>query len=297
MFCSAQDAESYYKEGKRKFDSKQYKESVSYFNNAIKVAPDSIKYLFAAGEACMKTGDLQSAYKNFTKIISIDGNYVNAYLKRSLVLSWSDMYYESIKDGNMVIMLTDIDTVRSQALIYNSSSRCSLRDFEGAMQDLKKAIKYDSLNEDIYNQMAIALLGLGDTLGALNSVKKGYYIDTNSLISVTNMGFFLSMYKNYAESIYYFNRTIKFYPEGFYAYNNRGYALMMIGKYDEALADINKSIKINGTNSFAFRNRALVYLKMNKTKKACDDLYKAKELKFTEIYGNEVEKLIKSNCN
>ena len=51
-----------------------------------------------------------------------------------------------------------------------------------------------------------------------------------------------------------------------------------------------------GTNSYAYRNRGLLYIKQHKPEEACADLHKALSLGFTENYGDEVEELVKKNC-
>ena len=51
-----------------------------------------------------------------------------------------------------------------------------------------------------------------------------------------------------------------------------------------------------GTNSYAYRNRGLLYIKQHKPEEACADSHKALSLGFTENYGDEVEELVKKNC-
>ena len=80
------------------------------------------------------------------------------------------------------------------------------------------------------------------------------------------------------------------------SYNNRGYAKYKLKDYKSALKDITRSIDLYPANSYAFRNRALVYLSLDKKEKACENLQKAIDLGYSGMYGNDVEELLKKNC-
>jgi Tfp pilus assembly protein PilF len=63
-----------------------------------------------------------------------------------------------------------------------------------------------------------------------------------------------------------------------------------------AYKDVKKSIDLDNTNSYAYKNLAIIYLKDGKKKDACENLKKALELGYADRYDDEVDILLKENC-
>jgi tetratricopeptide (TPR) repeat protein len=83
-------------------------------------------------------------------------------------------------------------------------------------------------------------------------------------------------------------------PDHAYSYNNLGYIFYTEKNYTEALRLINQSLTLDASNAYAYKNRALVHLDKKDIEKAKEDLYMAKELGFTDLYGDEVDELLRS---
>lgn len=127
------------------------------------------------------------------------------------------------------------------------------------------------------------------------------------LLSYNNFGFVYTSNDMYNSAIEVFNKGIKVYNKNkkkykydtataSFLYNNRGEAKANLGDEKGALKDYNQAIKMWGRDSYVFRNRAKLYIKQGKINEACTDLYKASALSFTEMYGPEVDELLKKNC-
>lgn len=294
--CIAQTAEDFYKEGMRRITEKNYAEAEKYFTKAIGANKDSAKYYLQRGKVDYALGKFQEAYNDYTYTLALDKNNVAAYLLRADLLLNANKPYESIKDANMAIMLTTVDSIKKAGFINNGVARSSVRDFDGAYKDLMKALTYDSLDPAIYNDLGNIFDEQGDTGKAIMYNLKSYKLDTSFMPALSNIGFIRSKAGNYKDAIPYFDLVLKRHPDMAFVYNNRGYAKLKMGDLDGAMDDINKSIKLLPSNSYAFRNRALIYIEQKKNKKACADLNKAQELGFEQMYGDEVKKLLKQYC-
>lgn len=297
FFATAQSSEDLYKEGMRRYGNKDYVQAKNYFSKAITANKDSAKYYLQRGRANYELKKFQEAFDDYALTLKVDPNNVFAYLYRADLLLNSNQPYESIKEANMAIMLTNVDSIKVTGYINNGVARCNVRDFDGAYKDLMKALSYDSLNPAVYNNLAMIFDEQGDSAKAIAYNVKAYQLDTNFLPALSNIGFIRAKYGNYKGAIAYFDKALKRQPDMAYVYNNRGYAKMMIQDYDGAREDIDHSIKLLPDNSYAYRNRALLNIALKKNKKVCADLLKAKELGFDAMYGDEVEKLLKQYCH
>ena len=291
----AQSSEDIFKEGERRYKEKNYAEAEKFLNKAITANKDSAKYYVLRGKTEFVLRKYKEAFRDYCTAIELDKGNVEAYMLRADFLLNVNKPYESIKDANMAIMLTNVDTVKRDGYLNNGMARLQVRDFEGAFKDLMKAYSFDSLDPSIFNEMGHVFMEQGDSTKAIYYANLSYKLDTSSVIPLANIAFIRSSAGNYKDAMPYFDMVIKKKPEAYY-FNNRGYAKMKLGDLKGALDDVDRSLKMDPTNSYAYRNRALVYIGMKKMKKVCADLNKAKELGFKQQYGNEVDELLEKYC-
>src|SRR5688500_15135410 len=147
----SQTPEEYYKQGNEKYKEKKFQEAIKLYGKAIDKMKDSCKYYVARGDAYAELGKFQQALDDFGTAIYVKSTYYPAYQSRSYVLQKVGMFEESIKDNNMVIMLAPNDTIKKNGYLNNGVNRALMRDFEGAYTDYMKALKFDSLDPNIYN--------------------------------------------------------------------------------------------------------------------------------------------------
>jgi tetratricopeptide (TPR) repeat protein len=295
MAAWGQSAEDFYREGMRRAAQKELKEAEKLFSKAIALSPDSARYFISRGQVYVELEMRKEAFLDFTSAIRLNRNDPFPYYLRATLETGSDPY-ESIKDGNMVIMLSTADSLKKAAYINNGAARGIVRDFEGAYQDLLKALSYDSLDPAAYINLANVMRNLGDTAKAIGYCFKAHQLDTTLFMPIANIGFIRATAGDYKGALPYFDWALRKKPDASLVYNNRGYAKMKLGDLKGALADIEHSLKLFPQNSYAYRNRALVYIEEKKYKKACEDLHTASALGFKLNYGDEVDKLIKEYC-
>lgn len=169
-------------------------------------------------------------------------------------------------------------------------------DYQQSIQLFVEFIK-DSVDcLSCYAKLSIVYWRLKQYDHAIDCTQKAMRVDTANSVLYNNMGLYLSEQGKYQEAIEYISKGITLDPKEAYAYSNRGNCYRLLKQYPEAIRDINKSISLDSKNSYAYRNRALVYLDQHLKKEACIELMHAKEMGFQKFYGSEVEELIATNC-
>ena len=74
--CSGKSASDYYKDGKKYFDSGNYKEAANNYEKAIKIKSDKAEYYIDYAMSLIKLGKYEEANKNFNKAILKKDNLI-----------------------------------------------------------------------------------------------------------------------------------------------------------------------------------------------------------------------------
>jgi tetratricopeptide (TPR) repeat protein len=296
FLSNAQTMEDLLKKGMDLTEKKKYKEAIEVYNQAWKKDSTNYRLLVLRGNAFYESQDAERAFYDYTKAIAVAPDSAEAYHHRAIILSSLLMTDESILDNSMAIQLATNDTMRMVSYMNRGVSKGQKRDFQGAYEDYSHALQYDTTNIGAMNNIATVLDELGRKEEAVEYLKKIIRIDPKFLGGYVNLGFQYSRNGRYKESIDYFNKALELEKDEPITLNNRGFSKYNLKDYAGALADINKSISIYPGNSYAYKNRALVYFAQKQNEKACADLQKAIAQGFTQMYGDEVNELIKEHC-
>ena len=70
---------------------------------------------------------------------------------------------------------------------------------------------------------------------------------------------------------------------------------LQLGDHEGALSDIQKGLELFPDNSYGYRNLGKVYLAMGKNEEACAAWQQAIDNYFTQMWGPEVEGLLKEH--
>jgi tetratricopeptide (TPR) repeat protein len=181
----------------------------------------------------------------------------------------------------------------------NGNAKYQLKDYNGAVKDLDRAIELNPKFTEAYHTRAMCYGELEKFDKALADFDNVIELNPGFKNAYLNRAYYVKVYKgDYAGAIEDYNKFIELNTEGnnAFALNNRGFAKFKMHDIEGALSDIESSIKIDSTNSMAFRNRALIYISFDSLKLACKDLTRADELGFTKTYSKEVEELIYRYC-
>jgi len=285
---------------KQLHDEQNYKQAVKLYSKIIDDKEANYLDYFYRGSANYELKNYQAAYNDLSASIGLVGDFSESYLLRGSLLVNPELVQDAINDFNMAIKYAKNDTVKTLAYISRAGSKLFTQNYESAMNDCFEALKIDSTSvrsRGAYVNLSTCYGYLKESEKSIQILKKMYLLDSNNVSTVSNLGYELTSMEKYQESLYYFDRALKLRPNDGFVLSNKSYAYLKLGKINEALRLIEKSIKNNPTNSYAYRNMGLIYMEMKDKNKACEAFQTALKKGFTDIYGNEVLKLVKSNCN
>lgn len=136
----------------------------------------------------------------------------------------------------------------------------------------------------------------GDDIGSLRLLLKVIKIDPNNTEALLRAGLHYQRLNQFMRSRWFFSRLIEEDPNNAMAYCHASYSALKVEDFNSAIRHVEQSLELSPDNPCALKNRALIYLAQGRKELACDDLKKSIELGFTEMYGNEAERLLERHC-
>jgi len=241
---------------------KNYDSCLAVCEKGLSYQSGNEELLFTKAKANFNKKDYDATRKTLVKTIGLNPNNTEALRLLASVFQKKKQWDTSLVYFNRVLEINPLDYV---SLFDRGVSKSHLKDFNGAQQDIEKAMQIDTASK---------------------------YIGYN------NLGFFLDLEKKeYQKALESFNKSIALSPDFAYAYCNRAFAKLQLGDIKGAYADIRKSISLDPENTYAYKNLGLILLRDKKTKDACKSFVKAINKGYTEDYDNEVELLQRENCH
>jgi tetratricopeptide (TPR) repeat protein len=277
-------------------DEHNYGKAINIYNSILITEPKNAYVYELRGLAYQKIKDYESAYQDYCKSIMSDTSYSFSYLRRGDLLVLGDHFREAVKDYDMALHFADSILLKETILVNRAHAKKRLRDPEGAVEDLKKALELNPVSIGALVNLGTLLPHVGQTQEAISCLEKVIKLDSTFEGGYGNLAFLYSEIGEYKKALQISNALLSFKPNEAFALNNRGYIKYKLNDFTGALEDINNSISIIPGNSYAFRNRGLVYIAMKKDNEACIDFKKSLNLGFSEQYGEEVEELVKKYC-
>lgn len=121
---------------------------LTYFIFGVFCYSQNIEEMMDLGHHQMKTGDFPNAIDNFTKVIAIDKEQLDAYFLRGYSYNLVGEYDKALTDIRVII------TKLPSAFIYgvNAMVRKNMGDYQGALEDYNFALEMDNFNAEIYRK-------------------------------------------------------------------------------------------------------------------------------------------------
>ena len=239
-----------------------------YIENDLKRLGINEEYYFYLA---LITKDLKEKQDLYTKALSLNPNFLDAYINRGLVKNELGDFGGSIQDYDKAIQLDS-----KCALAYNNRgyTKYKQKNYNGALEDYNKAIL---LNPKF--QMALdnkAQLFTEVCLEDDKDFSEKFYLSLG--IANVNCGEFPDAVKN-------FDEVLKFNKNSALAYFYKGIAYHSLGKVNEAYDNYTKALEIDKKMVDAYFNRGQLLYKTN-PKQALDDFVSAVALdsKFVDAY-------------
>lgn len=286
-------ADEYYKLGNDNLYSRNYKESIIYFDEAIKLRPKKSSYYIQRAQAKELANKKIGALTDYEIAIKIDPVNPNAYFKRGLFYYSQKNYETAIIDFNRLLeedfpketkaiifkgnitseneefafnRITTIDNMRGDIYNARANALTGMKKFDLAMQDYDSAISINSGSANYLVNRGLLNLQMKDTANAKIDFRKSLKIDEKHHAALYN----LSLIADAKEKTHL--NTIIFSQEQFnQAYSRRGFEKFMKNDFAGALNDYDSALILNPKCAKDLMNRGLVKMKLEKYLEANKD--------------------------
>lgn len=279
------------------YDEEKYEASLAILDRLLAADSSVADYYVHRGLVHQELGKPEKAFMDFTGAIQLDPFNPMHYMRRAVILYTVQMPDEAISDNTKALsLLGSKDTLRYSVLNNRGNAKAMKRDFQGAFEDYWTVYQHDSSNKAVMTNLGAVMDELGRGEEAIPILERAIRLYPDWSGGYGNLAFRYIDRGDYKKALELCNKVLELDPADPLGYNNRGHVKYKMGELEGALKDINKSLDMYPSNSYAYRNRALVHLAKKEKKKACADLAKAVEFGFTQMYGEEVEQLLKEHC-
>jgi serine/threonine protein kinase len=268
-------AEDFYKEGREKYDKKDYLRAIEDYNQAIKINPDYVLAYISLGLARSDLGDNYKAIEDYNKAIQINPNYALAYYNRGVARGALGQNSSAIEDYTKAIQINP-----DYGLAYYNRGiiRRNLGQSSSAIEDYTQAIRINPSDALAYANRGVARSDSGDNQAAVEDYTKAIQINPDYALAYYNRGVARTALGNNQGAIEDYTKAIQINPNYLDAYNNRGHARNGLGNYRAAIEDLNQVIKINSNYPNAYYNRGNARSALGEKQAAIEDYRKAANL-------------------
>jgi tetratricopeptide (TPR) repeat protein len=206
MLSGCSTAGTYYKDGKKCFESGEYEKAASYFSKAVEKNPDRADYYIDYGMALIALGKYEAAIEQ-------------------LQLAYMDKDLSIVKENNKRIL-------RGIGIAYYS-----MQSFEKAADEFQKALKIEELpelNEDILYYMGSSLRSIGSYEKAMDTYSAILKSDNKSATAYADRAFCYRYMGMYEKSLADYDSAIKLESDNYEFYFGKYFLLMEFGDTAQA---------------------------------------------------------------
>ena len=236
------------------------------------------------GELVMKTGVNQGVPITYYNLFASGSPVVIAKTTATTSDDYLALAQASIKmkgrQQTVIRLANQALSIRPSAMgyFYRAYAKDDLKDYQGVIVDLGKAIAINPQHAISYNNRGLAKRKSKDYQGAIADHSKAIAISPQRASAYNNRGLAKRKSKDYQGAIADYSKAIELNPKHAIAYNNRGVAKRKSKDYQGAIADFTKAIEINPKYSKAYNNRGTAKSDLNNKSGACIDYKKAVSL-------------------
>ncbi len=144
------------------YDKEEYSAALGDYAKGLTLYPDDREFLLMKGNCLDRMSEVSDAYEAFSYLIQKYPAYSIGYNQRGLLLLRVQEFEMALKDMDKAVALAETDSVRLSAFLNRGAVKFQTRDFVGTNNDLTEALKIDSLNLGVMNNLAIVSKELGN---------------------------------------------------------------------------------------------------------------------------------------
>jgi tetratricopeptide (TPR) repeat protein len=164
---------------------------ISYFDLAIKVSPDSIKYPLEKGMIYKQKKLYQQAIESFNEVLLLNKNNLSAYVSKTSIYydteQWEFTRDTATKAIKLVEQANKAHYYKLDELYYaRGFAYMKLGNFNNALLDAEKSIQLDSSKGRFYTMRGFAKNNLGQKESSLEDMKKASELGDPEAIEIYN---------------------------------------------------------------------------------------------------------------
>ncbi len=227
------------------------------------------------GTLASKEGKNEEAVKYLRTAIELFPDKAQLYLLLSAT-------YQKMGEDDMAKKVLEEGTMRApdnkDLLYYYALMLVSEKDYDRALENLKRAVEIDSTFGKAYYEMGVIYFEKGDNEKAFDLLKKATALEPDNKDAWFSLGVVSLKLNKFDEAQMAFKKYTELNPDDAQGWFYLGASYYEGGKYEEALQALDKSDQLNPGDPDVYNYKGLVYKKMGDTKKALEMFRRASEL-------------------
>lgn len=201
---------------------------------------------------------------------------------RGLALSNLDRNKDAIEDYKKAIRYnpTSVFCYNNIGISYKQTGN-----YEMAFKSFDAAIQMRPEFAQAYFNRADAKSEVKDFTGAIADYEKFLQLKPNYPKAYVSMGITKAKAGDFQAALVDLNKAVQLQPNNFDTYLNRGVIHLNLKNYSEAVEDFNATLKYRPNFNYAFFNRGIAKVSLGDQTGGCSDLQKAYQLGFQQAAG------------
>lgn len=245
-----------------------WQNGVAMWEDVVRKSPGQARPYYNLGYEHLKNHEPQSALQNFSKALSIDPEYFDAYNNRSQVYVDLGRLDKAMEDINQAIRINDR---RAEAFLNRGMIVRRMGQHEIALEDFNRAIELDPQNPVYYMNRGLTYGNTGQHTLALNDLNQALKMGPRFAKAYNVRGAVYMAMSRPDEALDDFTQAVRHDPSDLDARRNRAQLFQDRGKFDDAITDLNAIIKNDPADLDAYLRRAFLLTKMNRLDDALKD--------------------------
>jgi tetratricopeptide (TPR) repeat protein/S1-C subfamily serine protease len=269
---NASSAQQWIEYGNQLYRLGEYTNSVTAFNRAITLQPNSLDAYYGKGLALRVNGDASAALSAFDKAITLVP--LGSQSKFYYLWKYRSFALQSLGDnqGGLVAISEAIRLEPDDIIILNEKAGLLLKlgDKKGAIAIYDRIIAKGAKSW-AYSNRGVAKSDLGDKKGAIADYDIAIRINPQYALAYSNRGVTKSDLGDKKGAVADYDIAIRINPQYAQSYYNRGVDKLTLGDKKGAIADYDIAIRINPQHALAYSNRGIAKSDLGDKKGAIAD--------------------------
>jgi protein O-GlcNAc transferase len=276
-------AGAYYNIGNALLGNRQFDEAVANYRRALEIQPDYAEVHCSLGVALKELGQIDDAIACFQAALEIKPDFIEAHYNFGMSLQRLGKLEDALASYRRTLELKPdftqagtncsniLNSLKQVETHYNSGiSQQQAGQLEGAAESYRKAIKFKPDFVEAYNNLGIALTGLGLFEQAVSCYRKLLTFKPNSAEAHFTLGLALHGLGKLEEAADSYRRTLQINPNNADAYYNLGNALKDSGQLNDAAANYRCALELEPDIAGAYNNLGNTLIELGQLKDGMD---------------------------